>query len=587
MSDFLNSLPVQYPDGTIRGADGAIQVRTAPTRQPAPTPTERRATVTDSQEIIFARGRKWYRRINSNEEDDEENHIGRKKARGILNDFTIKDLEGKLIVCLMPKKDVRLYTVFDSHVEFAMFQQSFEIYKRSFYEIAFGDYLQKPHFDIDIDLPDPNDPQAYKGPPVSEEIAERLKDTVIRLIIEVFNEKGVVISLQRDVLVYTSHGIDKRSYHIIINNHCHAGCKEAKALYDLVIQRFPADLKIYVENNNIDSSVYSPKQQFRILGSTKIGKNRTKKFSKEWIFEGNTIVHEYIEVPDTPEYESVLQLEESLLTFTNNCSILPSLLQSDPNAPNVASSGHSYTGSMENINKELANKAFKLLIENLKASGLCSGKNLPFSVLSIAGINIALKRHRPTPCGICRKIHEHENPYLIVAGEGATRNVYFHCRRAPRDRKQYIGKIDDIPDTTPPTGAEALPGGSFAGIQDGNTEEVPEEDNTRSGFHSVGGFVSDTGQLDEFPDEFLPESPEKSPVQTPSREAPPAPVPQMSLSNNVAEELEKLAKAPPIKKPISRKITILKEYEPQKVMSRVITIPKPTEFGSRTGKNWK
>ena len=55
-----------------------------------------------------------------------------------------------------------------------------------------------------------------------------------------------------------------------------------------------------------------------------------------------------------------------------------------------------------------------------------------------------LKRIKPSRCKICCRVHEHENPYLLIIGD--ERKVYFQCRRAPEDRKLLLGKLK--PDST-------------------------------------------------------------------------------------------------------------------------------------------
>ena len=51
-----------------------------------------------------------------------------------------------------------------------------------------------------------------------------------------------------------------------------------------------------------------------------------------------------------------------------------------------------------------------------------------------------LKRTRPSRCKICCRIHENENPYLLVVGD--EKSVYFHCRRAPEGKSLFLGKLN-------------------------------------------------------------------------------------------------------------------------------------------------
>jgi len=68
---------------------------------------------------------------------------------------------------------------------------------------------------------------------------------------------------------------------------------------------------------------------------------------------------------------------------------------------------------------------------------LISRGNFPFIVRDVKGSIISLKRLKPSFCKICERVHEHENPYLLVIDD----NVYFYCRRNT-DKNLPLGKIN-------------------------------------------------------------------------------------------------------------------------------------------------
>jgi hypothetical protein len=80
-----------------------------------------------------------------------------------------------------------------------------------------------------------------------------------------------------------------------------------------------------------------------------------------------------------------------------------------------------------------------------KFAGLEFGDNrFPYSYLKTVESGaqsalILLKRHRPSKCAVCNRIHENENPYLIIAGEN--RDVYLDCRRNPENKKLHVGAL--------------------------------------------------------------------------------------------------------------------------------------------------
>jgi hypothetical protein len=52
---------------------------------------------------------------------------------------------------------------------------------------------------------------------------------------------------------------------------------------------------------------------------------------------------------------------------------------------------------------------------------------------------IMLKRRFASMCRTCNRIHEHENPFLLIIGE--ERDVYLDCRRNAQGKKLFVGKL--------------------------------------------------------------------------------------------------------------------------------------------------
>jgi hypothetical protein len=52
---------------------------------------------------------------------------------------------------------------------------------------------------------------------------------------------------------------------------------------------------------------------------------------------------------------------------------------------------------------------------------------------------ILLKRHFASMCRTCNRVHEHENPFLLIIGE--ERDVYLDCRRNVQGKKLFVGKL--------------------------------------------------------------------------------------------------------------------------------------------------
>lgn len=402
-------------------------------------------------DYIHLNGIKWYYRLKPKK--DEKGKI----KKGLFSDTPRNMLSNNLIVSvsyhdISNNKILLLYSHFKSYLEYGIYQLKLPHHERCFYEIVLGESNQKPHFDIDIDTDD-NKNEDING--------EDVKNNLIESIIKVLKDKDIKINLETDVLIYTSHGFKenisvgtdkdqgtpikakghKQSYHIIINNYCHANNIEAKAFYHKVVDGMNPELAQWV-----DKSVYSPTQQFRIVGSRKIGSERVKIFQKVFRYYDREITHNYPEPAEDANHEFVMQLEESIIGYTGNCKFLP------PFEPKPEDVKH-YDSEVDDVTPKEAHEAISLI--GLAGNISTHDSRFPYKFMGINGPIVMLKRIKPSNCKLCCRIHEHENPYLLVIGD--ERNVYFHCRRAPEGKSLFLGKLE--PDQT--SGSSSIHGEKF------------------------------------------------------------------------------------------------------------------------------
>jgi hypothetical protein len=374
---------------------------------------------------LMIHDKRWYFRLVPPQAHEHQ------RARALMQDYPLNQLVNHLVVCFTPaylpgsnkpfrKPDGdpgRIFAYFDSYLEFYEYMQKFESVDRAFYEIIFGELPQKPHFDVDIDLE--NFVAAYAGEDI-DQVAELLREAVIQGSIEVLSENMTGIDLQKDVLLYSSHGIKKRSYHIVLNNKCHDGNKEAKAFYDAVTSKVRTITGgKYVEF--IDPSVYSPRQQFRLVGCQKQGSNRPKVFYEEFWFRGQKYTHIYNEDVTDPIRKKLTIIYESMVSFTSGCVYLPSLI------PPRAITHHNL-GELPDLDPTTIDSCLNMLREKMSPC--------PFTIKEVRGHLIVLKRHAPSLCPICQKAvpHEKENPFMfIISGK-----VYWDCRRCSPDAKKFF-----------------------------------------------------------------------------------------------------------------------------------------------------
>ena len=424
--------------------------------------------------------KRWYFRLVQGKEGDY------KRARALMDDFTLNEISHHMVVCFTPDrlpgtnrlfrnkegKPIRIYAFFDSYLEFFEYMQKFNPTERAFYEIIFGELPQKPHFDIDISIDDLE--TLYPGEDF-DTVAETLREAVIMGCINVLTDNHVVLDLQRDILLYSSHGEDKRSYHLVINNKCHDGNKEAKAFYDAVMGK----IRIITQGKYlefVDKSVYSPRQQFRLVGCQKQQSNRPKVFYEEFWYQGQKYTHIYNEDVTDLTMKKLTIIYESMSSFTSGCAFLPSLIPPKP-------INHNNLGEMPDLEGNIVEHCMGMLREKMAACSFTiidrSGYEVlvrptcPFSVKEVRGHLILLKRHSSSYCPICKKSipHENEHPYMfIVHGK-----VYWDCRRsdqyAPGAPKLFVGylamSIEELqtgivlPGTIPDEEVELDEGGEF------------------------------------------------------------------------------------------------------------------------------
>jgi hypothetical protein len=241
-------------------------------------------------------------------------------------------------------------------------------------------------------------------------------------------EYEIDFNLERDLLLYSSHGTHKRSFHVVIHHYCHPHHREAKAFYLLVKE------KMGEWGKYLDPQVYSSKQNFRLVGSQKIGSRRPKVFCETFEYEGETILHrfdeEFEEDEDSQRLKRLTILKESLVSLTNECMYLPLFNVETEQATSYADTG--------DLKPEVIDKALELFEKS--GNVRWEDPRFPYAVRDIKGPIISLRRLRPSKCPICRRVHQSENPYLLVAYN----TVYFYCRRAETStgpKRVEIGRL--------------------------------------------------------------------------------------------------------------------------------------------------
>jgi len=283
----------------------------------------------------------------------------------------------------------------------------------NYYEVIPGYRSQKFFLDIDISL---------SNPEKLDSVTEKVMSSLVELIREswpTLTEKE--LQPEKDICLYSSHGQKKRSFHLVFPRFILCNHREAQFVYNFLLEKIPPFFHRY-----LDGSVYSKKQNFRLLYSSKKDHpERMKKVEHTWKF-GSVEVKQYH--PPTPcDPETFLKLSP---TGYRRSLILDSFIT------HINRGDHYHLSQQlrnqhedEERKKEERNYQFYSILPDdfpQPPEGL--------EIRCIDGDRILLSRKKPSFCPICQKTHDSEGASLKYY---ETKNVwYLHCFR----QKQYGGR---------------------------------------------------------------------------------------------------------------------------------------------------
>ena len=300
----------------------------------------------------------------------------------------VNNYTDKLIV-FFSLQNKQFYLVFMDYIEFTDFIINIYEKFRCYHEVIF-DINQKMRFDIDSDN--------------LELDIETLINQIVDGCIDYLKKFSIKLNPSRDVVITSSSGKEKISYHIIIDNYCVKDHYNAYLFYKFVVSKVDKKYKQY-----IDKAVYKSLQNFRILYNKKFESNRVKKMVYEWKYKGETIKYTYKFQPKNLFQKVLLELSATLITETSGCKMIP--YKSSPLDKKL------------NI-EEISDNRFKIIQDKLKELSLTQY----YQILNVVDNVVCLKRIKPSYCQICKRKHEHENPYIKVVKD----RCEFYCRRSDK-----------------------------------------------------------------------------------------------------------------------------------------------------------
>lgn len=373
----------------------------------------------------------------------EEKRFAERKRRADLGQFVMqKDAPGGT-------KQFRAFKNADVAYDFIVSKHPAE---RTFYETVFDVHeKQKPHFDLDI-VTTPEDPMDHT------ELLNRLLTEIKRVV-------GPELDLVDDVGVYSSHAEDgsKRSYHVILTGYHVKNNVEAENFAKAIragmiaMTDSPASPEAQFIEKCVDLCVYKKLQQFRLLGCTKIGRNRHKSIVREYIAAGRTRTRE-------PHEDPRVEFRRSLLTVFDGESkyLEPSIYNAKPIEKTEFSSFYDDADTLlRALCSQSRQRAFaavsgeamdtlwlkepeEVIAHCLDAGHLPMelGESLRRQTASGDLVPLVCPPAGGYECVVCQRTHEHENPYLTLHedwnSEASTTlcprvvAIVYRCRRDPQ-----------------------------------------------------------------------------------------------------------------------------------------------------------
>lgn len=324
-----------------------------------------------------------------------------------LLNSSIDSLFGKKIVL---KGAIPVCSEGNGYKEYGIFRTPLILYdycislideKRCMYEVIRANIYQKIYFDVDLPLNEKSGETNYtieQKKSIANQIPELMIDSIIKVKPEI---------QRTDILIFTSHSDEKRSFHVVVDRWCVSNAGNNRKFFDETLKYVPVGWRQF-----FDASMYKGIQYFRLYMSTKYGKNRMK------ILNINVSPWKPLE-NFTPNECNRQVFLSSLITRTDNCILLPFDENEETREYN----------EIDLLESEVP-KLIKII------------KNMPYSrcfAISERKNNlVVMRRLLPSYCNICLREHQSDNPFITVISNG---DVNYNCRRNTDKKSIKIGNI--------------------------------------------------------------------------------------------------------------------------------------------------
>lgn len=291
-----------------------------------------------------------------------------------------------------------IFSCFNNPIELKIYIDKFQPSVRCFDEIIVDGH-QKPRFDIDIERSGESDLE------LDVKCQDLINQVISAILYHIPN-----ITPEKNIRLFTSHGENKRSVHIIVDGVFHENYRESVGFFDSILDHISEEYRKY-----LDRGIYGKMKQLRILGCCKWQSDRVKILKSEYLYKSDKILSIW---PDLDN--DVTRFMSSLITVTSG-GIMISGYAKPVKVYNDHKIENEQIGIAINLAKEKLGKEFKYALENVKGSVF------------------VLRRIAPSHCVICKRIHEKQHPFLFLSSSG---ELFFNCRRS--ETSYYLGNVGNI-----------------------------------------------------------------------------------------------------------------------------------------------
>lgn len=336
----------------------------------------------------------------------------------------------------------RRYAFFKNHIKLYRHMQAIPPRQRAFHEVIPTGRQQKLRFDIDVALDAVGTPESvailgsdalYPHLPALERLGQVVLDRLIAGIRETLQSLGVdELDLSRHVMLFSSHGPTKRSYHLILVEWSVTSSRHAKAFYDLCMEKSMT----WGLSRFVDSGIYSPNHCLRLFHSYKFGTERLKTACLTPTFEG--VRYRFELDRDWWEGKSALAkgqlfLHYSLITDTTYCMRhLDIPIPEDDPRPTIT------------LDSEVLIEADRLFQAHPMSSSV--------EIRETKSSSISYSRIASGECDICNRTHDNDGLSILIVPSGEAR---IYCSRACNGKGSPFISLGKIAAATPKRGSRS------------------------------------------------------------------------------------------------------------------------------------